>query len=73
MIVLNVHLSSEGKIDDSNDSFYEELVQLFKNFPKYHRKFYKDILTQKWRERIFYNRKLGMRVYIRRVMIVVLE
>ena len=37
------------------------------------RKFYWEILVQKWRERIFSNRQLGMRVHIRIVMIMVLE
>ena len=36
MIVLNVHVPSEEKIDNSKDSFYEELEQVFKHFPKYH-------------------------------------
>jgi hypothetical protein len=33
----------------------------------------KDILTQKWGERIFSNQKLERRVYLRIVMIMVLE
>ena len=36
IIVLNVHAPSEEKIDDSKDSFYEELEQVFHHFPKYH-------------------------------------
>jgi len=32
--VLNVHARSEEKSDDSKDSFYEELEQLFDHFPK---------------------------------------
>jgi len=36
IIVLNVHAPSEVKSDDSKDSFYEELEQVFFcNFPKY--------------------------------------
>ena len=38
IIVLNVHATSEEKSDDSKDSFYEELEQLFDHFPKYHMK-----------------------------------
>ena len=34
IIVLNVHASSEEKSDDSKDSFYEELHQVFDHFPK---------------------------------------
>jgi hypothetical protein len=34
IIVLNVRVPSVGKSDDSKDSFYEELEQVFDNFPK---------------------------------------
>ena len=40
IIVLNVHAPREEKSDDSKDSFYEELEQVFDNFPLYHNKFY---------------------------------
>jgi len=33
-----VHAPSEEKSDDSKDSFYEELEQVFDHFPKYHMK-----------------------------------
>jgi len=33
-IVWNVHVPSEVKGDDSKDSFYEELEQVFDHFPK---------------------------------------
>jgi len=36
--ILNVHTQSEEKSDDSKDSFYEELEQIFDHFPKYHMK-----------------------------------
>ena len=32
----NVHAPSETNSDDSKDSFYEELEQVFDRFPKYH-------------------------------------
>jgi hypothetical protein len=35
-IVLNAHALTEEKNDDSKDSFYEELEQVFDHFPKYH-------------------------------------
>ena len=35
IIVLNVHAPSEEKSDNSKDSFYEELEQVFYHFPKY--------------------------------------
>jgi hypothetical protein len=34
--VLNVHASTEDKIDDIRDRFYEELEQVVDKFPKYH-------------------------------------
>ena len=37
-LVLNVHAPSEEKSDDSKDIFYEELEQVFDNFPKRHMK-----------------------------------
>jgi hypothetical protein len=33
IIVLNVHAPTEEKNDDSKDSFYEELKQVFDHFP----------------------------------------
>ena len=38
IIVLNVHVPSEEKGDDSKDSFYEESEQVLDHFPKYHMK-----------------------------------
>ena len=40
IIVLNVHAPSEEKSDESKDSFYEELEQVFYHFPKYHMTLY---------------------------------
>jgi hypothetical protein len=37
-IVLNVHAPSEDEIEDTKDSFYEELERVFVKFPKYHMK-----------------------------------
>jgi len=37
-IVVNVYAPSEEKSDESKDSFYEELEQVFDHFPKYHMK-----------------------------------
>ena len=36
IIVWNVHTPTEEKSDDSKNSFYEELQQVFNHFPKYH-------------------------------------
>ena len=38
IIVVNVHAPYEEKSDESKDSFYEELEQVFDHFPKYHTK-----------------------------------
>jgi hypothetical protein len=37
-IVRNAHAPTEEESDDSMDSFYKELKQVFGNFPKYHLK-----------------------------------
>jgi hypothetical protein len=37
-IVLNAHAPTEEKNDDSKDSFYEELEQVFDHFRKYYMK-----------------------------------
>jgi len=55
------------------DSFYEDLEQIFDNFPNCHMKILQEILMQKWGERIFSYQQLGMRVYIMIVMIMVVE
>jgi hypothetical protein len=34
LIVLNVHVPTEEKHDDSKDNFYKELEQVFDYFPK---------------------------------------
>ena len=52
-IVLNVHEPSEER-DDSKDSFYEELEQVFGHLPKYHMKIMLgDFNTKLGREDIF--------------------
>ena len=38
IIALNLHAPSEDKSDDSKDSFYDELEQVFDHFPTYHMK-----------------------------------
>jgi hypothetical protein len=39
IIVLNIHVPTEDKIEDVKDSFYEELERVFDEFSKYHMKF----------------------------------
>ena len=54
IIALNVHAPSEEKSDDSKDSFYEELEQVFDHFPKYHMKIILgDFIAKVGRENIF--------------------
>jgi len=49
-----VHATSEEKSDDSKDSLYEELEQVFDHFPKYHIKILlEDFNTKVGRENIF--------------------
>jgi len=38
IIFLNVHAPTEAKSDDSKESLYEELEQVFEHFRKYHLK-----------------------------------
>jgi hypothetical protein len=70
VIVINKQAPSEDKSDDSKDSFYKELEQVFYHFPKYHTKILLEFNAKVGRENIF-KPKLGMRVYIRAVMIMV--
>jgi exonuclease III len=54
IIVLNVHASTEDKIDDTKDRFSKELQHVFDKFPKYHMKILLGDLTAKvGREDIF--------------------
>jgi len=72
IIVLTVHTPSEEKSDDSINSFYKELEHVLNHLPNFHMKILLGDLMQKWGE-LFSNRQLGMRVYIRIVMTMVLE
>jgi hypothetical protein len=73
IIVLNAHAPTDQKGDDSKDSFCEELDGVFDHFPKYHTKILLGAFNAKMGERILSNRQLGIRVYIRIVMIMVLQ
>ena len=72
IIVLNLHASSEENSDESRESFYEELEQVFDYFPKYHMKILLGDFNAKVGERIFSNRQLGIRVNIS-ILIMVLD
>ena len=73
IIVLNVHAPSEEKSDDTKDSFHEELKQVFDHFPKYHIKIVLGDINAKVGREKSSNPLLGMRVYNRTVMIMVIE
>jgi len=67
IIVLNVHAPTEDK-DDIQDSFYEELEQVFDQFPRYHTKILRGVFNATV-GRTFPNRILVMRVYMKSIMI----
>jgi hypothetical protein len=53
IIVLNVHAPTEDKDHDIKDSFYEELEQVFDQFPRYHMKILLDFNAKVGKEDIF--------------------
>jgi hypothetical protein len=65
IIVLNVHASTEDKIDDLKDSFYKESDQI----PTYHMNILLGDFNAKEATNTFLNQKLGMNVYNKLVMI----
>jgi len=73
IIVLNVHALSKEKSDVSRDSFYGRLEQVFHHFPKYNITFLFEILIKNWGERLFSKRQLGIKVYVRKIMVMALE
>jgi len=68
-----VHAPSEETSDVSKERFCEELVQVFYHFPKYHMKILLGDFNAKVGRQNIFKPKLGMRVYISVVMIMVLE
>ena len=69
-----MHAPSEEKSEESKDSFYEELEQVFDHFPKYHTKILLgDFNGKVERERVFSSQQLDRRVSIRIVMIMELD
>ena len=65
-----MHALSEEKSEDSKDRLCKELEQVFDHFPTYRMTILLGDFNAK--ENIFKS-KLGMRVYIRIIMIMVLE
>jgi len=72
IIDLNVHTPSNEKNDDSEDSFYEGLEQIFYHFSKYHMKILLDFNAKVESENIF-KPTIGNRIYFTIVMIMVFE
>ena len=68
-----MHAPSEEKSYESKDIFYEELEQVFYHLPKYHMKILLGYFNAKVGSEKISNRQLGRRVYIRIVMIMVLD
>ena len=61
------------KSDDSKDSFYEELEQVFHNFSKYHMKILLGDFNEKLVREDIFKPTFGMTFYIRIIMTIVLE
>jgi hypothetical protein len=53
IIVLKVHAPTEDESENSNDSFCEELEQVFDCFSKYYMKILLGYFNENWKERIF--------------------
>jgi hypothetical protein len=66
---LNVHAPTEDKTDDMKDRFYEELEQVFDKFPRYHMKILLGDFNAKLGGKISSSQLLGMKVYMKLVMI----
>jgi len=68
-----VYAPSEEKSDDSKGSFNDELEKVFYHFPKCHIKILLADLNAGGGGRIFSNRQLGMKTYIKILMFMVLK
>jgi hypothetical protein len=73
IVVLNVHASTEDKINYVKDSFYEDFGRVFNKFPKYHMKILLGDFNAKIGRKDILNRQLGMKVYTKLVMTMELE
>jgi hypothetical protein len=73
IIVLNVHAQTEDKIDDTKDSFYEELERVINIFHKYRMETLLGDLSAMEAGKTYLNQQLGMKVYTKLVMVMELE
>jgi hypothetical protein len=69
IIVLNVHTPTEDKDDVIKDSFYEELEQVFDQFRRYHMNILMGHINAKVGREDIFKPIIGMRVYMKPVMI----
>jgi hypothetical protein len=67
-----VHAPSEEKSDDSKESFYEGLEQVFDRFPKYHTKILLGDFNAKVGKENMFKSTIENGVYIKLVTIMVL-
>jgi hypothetical protein len=72
IIVLNVK-AQEDKIDDVKNSFCEEQERVFDKFPKFHMNILLRDFSGKVGKEDITNRQLGMKVYMKLVMLMELE
>jgi hypothetical protein len=72
-IVLKVNAPTVDKIYDGKDSFYEELEFMFNKFPKFPTKILLGDFNAKVGREAFLNQQLGMKVYRKLVMIMMLD
>jgi len=63
----------EEQSDDSKNSFYEELEQVFHNFSKYHVKILLEDFNENLGREDIFKPTFGVTFYIRILMIMVLE
>jgi hypothetical protein len=70
---VNVHASTEGKTDNMSDSFHEELKGVFDKFPKCHMKLLLGDFNAEVGRKDILKPTIGMRVYMKLVMIMELE
>jgi exonuclease III len=69
IIVLNVHAPNVDKDDDIKDIFYEQLEQVFDQFPMYHMKILLGDFNAKVGREAIFKSIMVMRVYMKPVMI----
>jgi hypothetical protein len=73
IIVLNVRAPAEDKDDDIKDSFYEELEQVIEQFSRYHMKNLLRYFNAKGEREDIFKPIILMSVYMKPVMITVIE